>query len=147
LFFSGLDNSIDDEISILNPIIDGIRKKDPYKIVWIPIVEKWTNDLQKKFEQLLMPKRLWYIVQHFSSVVGIKFIKEEWKFENRPIVVVMNPQRKVAHQNALHMIRVWGINAYPFTKEVEQHLLKESNWIEYIMAGIHPSLQKWVRLF
>jgi hypothetical protein len=124
-----------------------IRKKDPYKIVWILIVEKWTNDLRKKFEQLLMPKRSWYIVQHFSSTVGIKFIKEEWKFENRPIVVVMNPQGKVAHQNALHMIRVWGINAYPFTKEVEQHLLKESNWIEYIMAGIHPSLQKWVRLF
>jgi hypothetical protein len=145
LFFSSLDISID-EISILKPIDDGIRKEDQYKIVWIPIVEEWTNDLQKKFEMLQI-KMSWYIVQHFTPVVGRRFIKEEWKFEKKPILVVMNSQGKVEHQNALHMIRVWGMKAFPFNKEVEEHLVKETNWIGDIMVGIHPNLQQWVWSF
>jgi hypothetical protein len=53
LLISGLDISRDD-ISILKSIYDGIRENgyDEYKIVWIPIVEQWTDGLQKKFEML-----------------------------------------------------------------------------------------------
>jgi hypothetical protein len=145
LFFSGLDISID-EISTLKLIDDGIRKEDQYKIVWIPIVEEWTNDVQRKF-QLLQSKMSWYIVQYFAPVVGIRFIKEEWKFENKSMIVVMNPQGKVEHLNALHMIRVWGMKAFPFTKEVEVRLVKEMNWIGDILVGIHPNLQHWVKSF
>jgi hypothetical protein len=146
LFFSGLDFSID-EISILKPIDDGIRKEDQYKIVWIPIVEQWTDDMRKKLE-MLQSKMSWYVVQSAAPVAGIRFIKEEWKFENKPILVVMNPQGKVEHPNALHMIRVWGMKAFPFTKEVEGHLVKESNWMGDTMVGIHDTnLQDWVKLF
>ncbi|XP_059446689.1 protein SIEVE ELEMENT OCCLUSION B-like [Corylus avellana] len=145
LFFSSLDISTDD-ISILKPIDDGIRKKDQYKILWIPIVEKWTNELEKKFEAL-QSKMSWYIVQSTEPIVGIRFIKEEWKFENQPILVVMNPQGQVEHTNALHMIRAWGMKAFPFTKKFEeQSVVKESNWFGDIVVGIdHPNLQEWIK--
>jgi hypothetical protein len=51
LFISGLDIS-NDEISILKPIHDALRKEDQYKIVWIPIVERWNDGMRKKFEIL-----------------------------------------------------------------------------------------------
>ena len=94
-YISALDITIDD-ILILKPIYEGIRKEDKYKIVWIPIVEQWNDELQKKFE-MLRSKMPWYVVQYFSPVVGIKFIKEEWNFKNKPILVVMNRQGKVEH--------------------------------------------------
>ncbi|KAB1199854.1 hypothetical protein CJ030_MR0G012607 [Morella rubra] len=100
LFISSLDISMD-EISVLKPVYDGLRTKDQYKIVWIPVVEQWTDELRKKFE-MLRSKMPWYIVQYFSPVVGIKFIKAEWNFKNKPIVVVMNPLSRVEHTNAFH---------------------------------------------
>ncbi|XP_062171798.1 protein SIEVE ELEMENT OCCLUSION B-like [Alnus glutinosa] len=140
LFFSGLDISTV-EISILNPINDGIRNDYQYKIVWIPIVEQWTDDLQKKFA-LLRSQMVWYTVQYFAPAGGIRFIQKKWKFENKPILVVMNPHGKVEHLNALHMIWVWGMRALPFTKAAEERLVKEPNWIGDIMVGIYPNLQE-----
>ncbi|TQD73327.1 hypothetical protein C1H46_041142 [Malus baccata] len=51
LFISSLDIS-DDDISILKPIYDLIKKDNQHKIVWIPIVEHWTDDRRKKLESL-----------------------------------------------------------------------------------------------
>ena len=105
-------------LSELMLIYDGIKEKgDEYKIVWIPIVEQWTDDLREKFEMLrsMMP---WYIVQYSSPVAGIKFIKEEWHFNNEPIVVVMNPQGDVENEDALHLILQRGMSAFPFTRRV-----------------------------
>ncbi|KAE8007874.1 hypothetical protein FH972_004435 [Carpinus fangiana] len=113
LFISSLNISNDD-ISILIPIDIGIRKEeDKFKIVWIPIMEQWTNDMRKKFEMLRsdMP---WYVVQYFSPVAGIKFMKEEWHFDNEPIVVVMNSRGDVKNKDGLDSIRRFGMNAFPF---------------------------------
>ncbi|XP_059445370.1 protein SIEVE ELEMENT OCCLUSION B-like [Corylus avellana] len=168
LFISSLNISNDD-ISILMLIYDGIReKRDQYKIVWIPIVEQWTDDLRKKFE-MLRSKMPWYIVQYFSPVTGIKFIEEEWHFENmirqvdftwtfsqcitkilswirlvgpiwhaqitsnsesklpeisirenKPIVVVMNPQGDVVNENAFNMIQERGMEAFPFSRWIPE---------------------------
>jgi hypothetical protein len=113
LFISSLNISSDD-ISTLIPIYIGIRKKkDKFKIVWIPIVEQWTDDLRMKFE-MLQSDMPWYIVQYFSPVAGIKFIKEEWHFDNEPIVVVMNSQGDVKNKDALNSIRRFGMDAFPF---------------------------------
>jgi hypothetical protein len=113
LFISSLNISSDD-ISTLISIYIGIRKKeDKFKIVWIPIVEQWTNELRMKFEMLRsdMP---WYVVQYFSPVAGIKFIKEDWHFDNEPIVVVMNSQGDVENKDALDLIRECGNECLPF---------------------------------
>jgi len=94
-------------------IYDGIKKKgDQYKIVWIPIVEQWTNNLRRKFE-MLQSKMPWYIVQYFSTVAAIKFIKE--RYHNKPIVWLMNPQGDVENEDALDLIRRHGMSAFPFT--------------------------------
>lgn len=140
LFISSLDIS-DDDISILKPIYDMIKKDNQHKIVWIPIVEHWTDDLRKKFESL-RNKMPWYTVQISAPVAGIRFIKEEWSFKGKPTLVVMNPQGKVEHPNALHMIRVWGANAFPFTKATEEELshVHGDKWIGTVVQGVSQSV-------
>ena len=143
LFISSLDIS-DDDISILRPIHDTIKKEDQYKIIWIPIVDEWTEDSKKKFE-ILRSKMPWYVVQYYSPIAGIRFVKEKWNFTGKPSVVVLNPQGKVECENALHMIRVWGIKAFPFTSTVEETLTTSREWIGSIGAGIHPNIENWVK--
>ncbi|KAM0988720.1 hypothetical protein ACFX13_012866 [Malus domestica] len=140
LFISSLDIS-DDDISILKPIYDMIKKDNQHKIVWIPIVEHWTDDRRKKFESL-RNKMPWYTVQISAPVAGIRFIKEEWSFKGKPTLVVMNPQGKVEHPNALHMIRVWGVNAFPFTKATEEELSHGhgDKWIGTVVQGVSQSV-------
>jgi hypothetical protein len=142
LFISGLDIS-NDEISILKPIHDALRKEDQYKIVWIPIVERWNDDMRKKFE-ILRSKMPWYIVQYFSPIAGIRFIKQDWHFKNKPVIVVMNPQGKVECPNAIHMIQVWGMKAFPFTSTVEEALSSGRDWMGSIVTGINPNVHNWV---
>lgn len=145
LFISDLDIS-EDDISALKPIYDTIKKEDHYKIVWIPIVEQWTDELRKKFE-ILRSKMPWYVVQYFSPIAGIKFIKTEWNFKGRPTLVVMNHQGKVENSNAFHLIRVWGMKAFPFNKAAEENISREMNWIGPVVNNFHPSIQTWVRYY
>lgn len=115
LFISSLEISNDD-ISILKRTHDFRGNwEDNYKIVWIPIVEQWTDGLRKKFE-MLRSKMPLYVVQYFLPVARIKFIKEEWHFEYKPIVVVIDEQGNVINDNAIDMIRLDGTfirRAYP----------------------------------
>ncbi|KAK9930994.1 hypothetical protein M0R45_018294 [Rubus argutus] len=145
LFISSLDIS-DEDISILKPIHEFTKKDNQYMIVWIPIVEQWTDDLRKKFE-ILKNKMPWYTVQYSGPIAGIKFIKEEWNFKGKPTMVVMNPQGKVEHSNALHMIRVWGVKAFPFTKAKEEELSHShgDRWAGSVVDGIHPSVATWIK--
>ncbi|XP_030973475.1 protein SIEVE ELEMENT OCCLUSION B-like [Quercus lobata] len=143
LFISSLDIT-EEDISILRPIHDTIKKEDQYKIVWIPIVEQWTKELQKKFE-ILRFKMPWYVLQYYSPIAGIRFIKEKWHFKGKPTVVVLNHQGKVECENAMHMIRVWGIKAYPFTSTVEETLSASKEWIGSIGTGVHPSVDNWIK--
>ncbi|XP_035550958.1 protein SIEVE ELEMENT OCCLUSION A-like [Juglans regia] len=127
LFISDVMDISVEEISILKPIFCGIRDKDePYKIVWIPIVEHWTDDMQAKFD-MLQSKMPWYILQGFPpTVADIQIMKNEYcSLKNKPIVVVINPQGEVVHPNALRMIRLFGMKAFPFTAEAEKAIMPE----------------------
>ncbi|KAL0009848.1 hypothetical protein SO802_004956 [Lithocarpus litseifolius] len=150
LFFSGLD--ISEYVSILKPIYKEI--KNDFKIMWIPIVEPWTKDTQKKFD-IQRDDMPWYVVQQFSSISSIKYVKEQWQFKNEPIIVVLNPQGRVEHHNALHMIMTWGKRAIPFTRSKEDELTrrKEDNlrngddWFGSLMIEICPDsmLPTWIK--
>ncbi|XP_040999475.1 uncharacterized protein LOC121245469 isoform X1 [Juglans microcarpa x Juglans regia] len=125
LFISDVMDISVEEISILKLIFDGIRDKDePYKIVWIPIVEHWTDDVQAKFD-MLQSKMPWYILQGFPpTVADIQIMKNEYcSLKNKPIVVVINPQGEVVHPNALRMIRLFGMKVFPFTKGDEDAIM------------------------
>ncbi|XP_041009449.1 uncharacterized protein LOC121253510 [Juglans microcarpa x Juglans regia] len=137
LFISDVMDISVEEISILKPIFYGIRDRDePYKIVWIPIVEHWTDDMQAKFE-MLQSNMPWYILQGFPpTVADIQIITNEYRsLKNKPIVVVINPQAKVEHPNALRMIRPCGMKAFPFTAEAEKAIMPKG--IHYKSKGVH----------
>ncbi|MED6143720.1 hypothetical protein PIB30_008667 [Stylosanthes scabra] len=149
LFISGLDN-IEDDIGPLNSIYDSISKdndKKDYKILWVPVVENWTDKEKEKFEHLksLMPP--WYVVQYLSLIKGYKPLQEEWNYTGKPIVVVTNSRGEVLNKNALHLIFVWGISAFPFRPEDEERVSRHWNWLWIEAFKIHDDIKKWVNQY
>lgn len=142
IFVSGLDIT-EKDISVLYPIYEGIKNNSQYKIVWMPIVEQWNDDLRRTYERLrvTMP---WYSVHFFSRIAGFRFIKEKWNFKGKPLVVAMNPQGKVENPNALHLIRVWGMKAFPFDKTAQENVSQQRNWIGTIVRDIDPVIPTWI---
>lgn len=125
------------------------RPESQYEIVWIPVVDQsvpWTEQAQKQFEEtqgLIM----WHSVHHPSLIdrAVIKYIKEVWKFNQKPMLVVLDPQGKVVNHNAIHMMWIWGSLAYPFTSAREEALWKEESWrIELLADSIDPMIFTWV---
>ncbi|MED6220176.1 hypothetical protein PIB30_042316 [Stylosanthes scabra] len=143
LFISTLDIT-EEDISLLTPLHESIKTDEQYKIVWIPIVEEWSEHLRKKFE-VLKAKMEWYVVQNFGSIAGYKYIKEEWHFNKRPMVVVLNPQGKVLHTNAFHLIQAYGMKAFPFTSVEEERIHKETHWVGPVVGDIHSNIDTWIR--
>ncbi|XP_027364603.1 protein SIEVE ELEMENT OCCLUSION B-like [Abrus precatorius] len=143
LFISTLDIT-EEEISVLRPVYDSIKTNDQYKIVWIPIVEEWTEQLRKKYE-VVKSKMRWYVVQPFGTIAGYKYIKEEWHFKKKPMVVVLSPQGKVQHTNAFHLIQAYGMKAFPFTTSNEESINKEFEWVGSVVGGIHPNIDAWIK--
>ena len=109
----------------------------------MPIVEQWTDELRKKFD-IIRSKMPWYSLQFFSRIAGFKFIKEDWHSKCKPMLVVISPQGKVENPNALHLIRVWGMKAFPFDKTAEESLSKQMNWIGTIVHDFDPAIRTWV---
>ncbi|KAK7338594.1 hypothetical protein VNO77_19213 [Canavalia gladiata] len=154
LLFSGLEISAD-ELLILEQIYNESKTHAPrmesrYELIWIPIVDpntEWTEQKQKQFE-MLRENMSWYSVYH-PSLIGkpvIWFIQSEWKYKNKPILVVLDPQGKVSCPNAIHMMWIWGSAAYPFTTYKEEALWKEETWrLELLVDGIDPEILNWIK--
>lgn len=153
LLISDLDIS-HEELMILNHIYTESRGRPefPYEIVWLPIVDKsdpWTEAHQERFEELqsMMP---WYTLHHPKVLqpAAVRYIKEVWKFAKKMIIVVLDPQGKVACPNAVHMILIWGNLAYPFTAMNEEALWREETWkLELVVDDIDPRIREWVLFF
>uniref|UniRef100_A0A2N9GZT6 Sieve element occlusion N-terminal domain-containing protein n=1 Tax=Fagus sylvatica TaxID=28930 RepID=A0A2N9GZT6_FAGSY len=146
LFISDLDIS-DADISILRLISDKIGKEDHYKIVWIPFMEEWTKDQKDKFENS-QSNMLWYtgyIARYNLKKASCRFIKEQWHFKGKPLLVVLNSQGQVECENAMHMIRVYGVESFPFTRGAEETLLKEKCWIEFVIIHIKKEIPRWIK--
>ncbi|KAF8021571.1 hypothetical protein BT93_G1886 [Corymbia citriodora subsp. variegata] len=153
LLISDLDIAIED-IHYLNLVHREPRPRPEhqFEIVWLPVVEvdprsaAWDASHQQIFEQLqsIMP---WYSVHHPSILepAVIKYIREVWRFSKRIIIVALDPQGKLLSPNALHMIRIWGSSAFPFTKEREEALWKDESWrLELIIDGLDDgAIMKW----
>ncbi|KAI3831158.1 hypothetical protein MKX03_016079 [Papaver bracteatum] len=71
----------------------------------------------------------------------IKYIKEVWSFQKKPILVVLDPQGRVFILNALHMMWIWGSLAFPFTSMREEALWKEESWRLEVLK-IHYHIKK-----
>ncbi|KAJ9683316.1 hypothetical protein PVL29_019065 [Vitis rotundifolia] len=148
-------NISQDELSILEQIynesrVHATRMESQYEVVWIPIVDhslEWADPVQRQFENLqaTMP---WFSV-HSPTLIDkavIRFIEEVWHFRNKPILVVLDPQGKVVSPNAIHMMWIWGSNAFPFTSLREEALWKEETWkLELLVDGIDPTILNWIK--
>ncbi|KAF8021546.1 hypothetical protein BT93_G1864 [Corymbia citriodora subsp. variegata] len=152
LLISDLDIAIED-IEFLNLVYTEPRGPEhQFNIVWLLVVDvdpksaAWDMSHQQKFEELqsIMP---WYTVHHPSILepAVIKYIREMWRFSNGIIIVALDPRGKLLSPNALHMIRIWGSSAFPFTKEREEALWKDESWrLELIIDGIDDgAIMKW----
>ncbi|GAU39659.1 hypothetical protein TSUD_60260, partial [Trifolium subterraneum] len=141
LFISTLDISQKD-ISTLIRIYDHIKKiGSQHKIGWVLIVEEWNDRQKKKFDSLKC-KMPWYVLHHFAAIKGIKYIKEELHFKLKPLVVVLSPQGKILHKNAFHMIHVWGVKGFPFSKTKEESMTQALMWLDSMLVDIDIKI-KW----
>ncbi|XP_038976303.1 protein SIEVE ELEMENT OCCLUSION C-like [Phoenix dactylifera] len=121
----------------------------PFVIVWVPIVFSipWSNAEERAFKKLanIIP---WYSLYEPSklSLSVIKFIKEAWHFQGGPIMVVLDSKGKVTSLNAMDMISIWGLKAYPFSVSRERELWEEQNWtIEFLLDDIDPLISYWMQ--
>ncbi|KAM7266857.1 hypothetical protein ACFE04_009023 [Oxalis oulophora] len=154
LLISDLDIALE-ELSILEQIYNESRMHpsrtdSQYEVVWLPIIDPvatpWTDAKQKQFE-MLQSNMPWYTVHHPSQIDQpvIKFTKAVWHFTKKPILVVLDPQARVASPNALHMMWIWGTLAFPFTTAREEALWKEESWrLELLVDGIDPTILNWI---
>jgi len=153
LYITDLHHISDQEVVIFEQMYqesrqDSTRLESQYELIWIPIVEKgtvWTKTKQK-FEKLqsMMP---WYSVYDPSLLepASIRYIKEVWLFNTKPMLVVLDPQGKVVNLNAIHMMWIWGSMAYPFSSLREEALWKDETWGLALLADtIDPLLFDWV---
>ena len=156
LLISNLEIS-HDELEILEDIYNESLKKRPaiqYEIVWFPVLDQsdpWIQSSQKLFEnhRTRMP---WYTRHdplHSPSLKDravITFIKKEWHYGRKPILVVLDSQGQVLCQNALHMMLIWKNEAFPFTVSKEEALWKEATWnLDFLVDGIDPWISNQVR--
>lgn len=155
LYITDLHHISDQEVVIFEQMFqesraDSTRLESQYELVWLPIVDKgspWT-EMKPKFERL-RSMMSWYSLSDPSLLepATIKYIKEVWLFNAKPILVVLDPQGKVVNLNAIHMMWIWGSLAYPFSSSREEALWKEETWGLALLAdAIDPSLVDWVSL-
>ncbi|KAI4317945.1 hypothetical protein L6164_025766 [Bauhinia variegata] len=146
LFISPLDN-VEDEIWVLKTIDKTFRRdkdKHDHSILWVPIVENWNEENKAKYDYL-RSKMPWYVTKYPSLVKGIKPLREEWLYQDKPIVVVVNPRGEVINKNAMHMIFVWKIEAFPFHSDVDERLSQHWRWFWNEAIQLNQSIGSWIK--
>ncbi|KAJ0436121.1 putative sieve element occlusion [Helianthus annuus] len=125
------------------------KPENQYEVVWLPVVPDLTEDKKNKFEGIRnnMP---WYSLFHPSLLrpAVIKYIKEKWHFNCKPLLVVMDPQGSIVNTNALHMLLLWGSGAFPFTSQKEEALWRDQKtWRVDLLVDVHciePKISDWI---
>ncbi|GAB4829294.1 hypothetical protein Ancab_018962 [Ancistrocladus abbreviatus] len=154
LLISDLDLS-HEELSILYQMYQEsrqhpTREESQHEVVWLPIVDRstpWNESKQKQFEYL-QSMMMWYSVHHPSLLdrAVIRYIKQVWHFNKKPLLVVLDTQGRVVNPNAIHMMWIWGSEAFPFTSTREEALWKDETWrIELLADNIEPLIFNWIQ--
>ncbi|XP_030542063.1 protein SIEVE ELEMENT OCCLUSION C isoform X2 [Rhodamnia argentea] len=119
-----------------------------YDIVWVPISSScaWTDSEDRSFDYLsnCMP---WYSLRrpHLLSPATVNFIKQSWNYKEEPIMVVMDADGAITNLNAIDMLRIWGVKAYPFSSSREEELWEAENWgLHLMLDGIDQLLTYWI---
>ncbi|GAB2297882.1 hypothetical protein Dimus_031967 [Dionaea muscipula] len=154
LLISDLDLS-QEEFSILDQMYQETRhlpsrNESQYEVVWLPVVDRsipWNEERRKQFENM-QSMMSWYSIHHPSLVDSavIRYIKDVWHFNKKPLLVVLDSQGSVVNPNAIHMMWIWGSQAFPFTSAKEEALWREETWrIELLADNIEPLIFNWIQ--
>lgn len=128
--------------------VNPTKTESQYEIVWVPVVDYWTEDKHGVVFERRRNQMEWYSIYHPTVVspVAIRYIKQRWNFSKKPMVVVMDVHGRIVHRNAIHMMCIWGGQSYPFTANREKLLWEQMSWtIDLIADGFDPNLPTWVR--
>lgn len=119
-----------------------------YDILWIPIStsKNWSNDEVTIFN-LLSNSLPWYSIRQPWSLSSttINYAKNEWEFDEKPIMVVLDPTGTITNTNAVDMVWIWGAEAYPFSTLREKELWRKEKWnLRLLLDRIDPLFTMWV---
>ncbi|XP_020889984.1 protein SIEVE ELEMENT OCCLUSION C [Arabidopsis lyrata subsp. lyrata] len=121
-----------------------------YEILWVPIPssQKWTDE-EKEIFDFYSNSLPWISVRQpwlLSSTI-LNFFKQEWHYgDDEAMVVVIDPNGRFVNMNAMDMVLIWGVKAYPFSVSRENELWEEHGWsMQLLLDGIHPSFETWVK--
>lgn len=108
--------------------VENYRSED-FKILWIPIVDKWNDERIKKLQNNLRDTKFgWYVVKYLNFETSLKLIKEMLKYEGKHVITLMNPQGKVENFDAKQIISQWGIDGFPFRTSDQIRLSQQWKW-------------------
>lgn len=139
ILFISYWNISDEEIREIVKKIE--QSEGQYKVVWLPIEDKSAISNEEKYEEIDRKASLmnWYLLRSSLKLGShvIKYIKEDWHFEEEPLLVVFDALGNVVRPNAYHMAMIWGSAAYPFDIGTEKTLWQESIWnLEFLIEGV-----------
>ncbi|XP_024024009.1 protein SIEVE ELEMENT OCCLUSION B isoform X2 [Morus notabilis] len=126
---------------------DQRRIEYQYEIVWVPVVDHWTNRKDRQFESL-RDQMEWLSVNRPSEIASqvIRYFRERCNFVKKPILVVMDTEGKIVHKDAIQMFCIWGNQAYPFSLDKETSLWQKMSWTVSLLAeGIDQYLPDWIQ--
>ncbi|KHN15401.1 hypothetical protein glysoja_039058 [Glycine soja] len=167
LFISGLVR-IEDEIRLLNSIYERLVedpndksgfKKEEFKILWIPIENKW-GDARRELFNTLKSDIKWYVVVESRNkcaqvpLPSIRLMEEDLKFQGKPILLVVKPQGTMLNDDALDIIFEWGSTHSLSGNPKLTYLLRNGNayllaqkwkwfWHEAKKTNLHGIQAKW----
>ncbi|KAJ3683318.1 hypothetical protein LUZ60_013545 [Juncus effusus] len=151
LFVSDLDISNEELfvlIQIYNDTHGGNERR--YEVVWLPIMDRhqpWGPAKEEGYNRLAsnMP---WHYMHNPTMIdhAVVRYVRQAWHFDKKPMLVVLDPQGKMVCPNALHMMWIWGSLAFPFTSAREEALWKDETWrLELLVDEIDPLILSAIR--
>ncbi|CAM8894615.1 unnamed protein product [Rhodiola kirilowii] len=156
LLISGLDISFN-EINFLKDIyVESKTSVQPeFELIWLPIhFGPWIASLEGQYTKLLqmMP---WLTIKdpNVMNERTKKIISDVWKFQKKPIIVVINNDGRVVCPNAIHSMYIWGFKPFPFTRSKERAMWSMGMRLDSLVLGFDPNVAsmieagKWVVLY
>ncbi|XP_042501298.1 protein SIEVE ELEMENT OCCLUSION A-like [Macadamia integrifolia] len=119
-----------EEIGILVDLYKNTKQVSQYELVCLPL-GKTEQSKRDDFVDMLMKKKMpWYLVhhEHVINLAVFKYIREVWHFNNKPILVVLDPQGRIISHNAFPRIKVWGGIDLSITIKTEVQLWTQATW-------------------
>ncbi|XP_021747848.1 protein SIEVE ELEMENT OCCLUSION C-like [Chenopodium quinoa] len=119
-----------------------------YDILWIPIStsENWSNNEVTIFD-LISNSLPWYSIRQpwLLSSTTIYYAKKEWKFDESPVMVALDPTGMITNIDSADMVWIWGAKAYPFSASREKELWRTEKWnLRLLLDSIDPLFTMWV---